>query len=161
MAKEPKKPEKMEWSDLEKEVKKVLEELKLSNKMTYYRWPDSKMAGNYIKQAPADFLVHFRGDSLFIECKFSSVADSLTQCFANVDSHQLATAYMERRAGGSYWILFASATSNHYEVWSGTLLHTIRSNGKRISHNFRELVTSDLLEAVWFMLKNKSFKEEG
>ena len=153
-----KKLENMGWRDLEKLVQEKLNELKKVSKLNFYRLTDSKAAGNLVQQVPADFSVTFRGHHLFIEAKFSEVADSLSQCFANVKTTQLAHAYLERRAGGSYWILFGSAVSQHFEVWSGTTLHALRSNGKRISHSYRDLVTKDFDEAMRFMLSNKSCK---
>ena len=155
-----KRLENMSWRDLEKLVQSKLDEKKKVTKLNYYRLTDSKAAGNYVQQVPADFSATFRGHHLFIEAKFSEVADSLSQCFANVKTHQLAHAYLERRAGGSYWIIFGSAVSQHFEVWSGTTLHALRSSGKRISHNYRELVTKDIDEAIDFMLGNKSFKAD-
>lgn len=136
------------WVELENAVDAFLRERMKRNNCFAIRFYDSKSAGNYLPAQPSDFLAINNGKSIFIECKFSEVHDSLKSCFAGaVSANQTASAYLAKRAGARYVFLFYSARTGQYEIWDGRYCASRRSLGKPLE-TVKRLVFTNLESAI-------------
>jgi hypothetical protein len=130
---------------LEAAIKAELAERQKRQPMLFERIVDSAAAGNLIGKTPADFYVLHSSRFSYIEAKFSSSAETLRATFANaVKSHQLASARLAARAGGSYWIVFYSGVSKRFELWDGLYCANQRSKGSPLALPERKLIVPDL-----------------
>ena len=130
---------------LESAIKALLTERQKRQPLLFERIVDSAAAGNLIGKTPADFYVLNAGRFSYVEAKFSSAAETLRATFANaVKSHQLASARLAARAGGSYWIVFYSGVSKRFELWDGLYCANQRSKGSPLSLEKRTLILPDL-----------------
>lgn len=130
---------------LEAAIKTQLAERQKRQPLLFERILDSAAAGNLVAKTPADFYVLHSGKFSYIEAKFSSTADTLRSTFANaVKSHQLASARLAVRAGGSYWVVFYSSVSKRFELWDGLYCANQRSKGSPLSLDRRTLIIPDL-----------------
>lgn len=128
------------WEKLEQAIQEELVRAQMDRPLAYYRYFDTKSAGNIIPNQPADFQTCQRGVTVLIEAKFSSVHESLRSCFAgSVKGHQLASARIWTRAGAGYIVLFYSALSGLVEVWNGLYLAECRSKGEKLSLDRRRI----------------------
>jgi hypothetical protein len=120
------------WADLEDEVERRLKRLMTHFELMYLRLYDTKSAGNYLPAQPSDFVIWVPGrPSIFLEAKYSGVAESLRSVFANaVSDQQMASARLAERAGQRYAVLFYSAPAAMFELWNGAYCSDRRSLGK-------------------------------
>ncbi len=133
------------YSEHEAELRRVLDHLQKVSPLLYGRFPDSKMAGNLIQQAPSDFWVLHEGHLTFLEAKFSEKVPSLKGCFSSsVKGHQLATARLAERAGGSYFFVFYAASTGQHELWSGAYCAHRRMSGRPLEALHCALRTPDI-----------------
>ena len=133
------------WQDLEREVDKLLINRVRKHPFYYHRFYDTKSASNFLPKQPADFFCINRGRVHFIECKFSEKHESLKSCFAGaVKDHQLASAFLVKRAMASYWILFYSSKTQRFELWDGGYCREQGKVGKPL--NLAERQVFDSLE---------------
>lgn len=133
------------YTDLEQVIQEALVKVSETRKAMWGRFYDTKSAGNTLPNQPSDFWLVYRGRAVFIEVKFSEVADSLANVFSKaVSDNQIASSRLAYRAGGSYWVVFYSAQSKQYEVWPGQHLAACRSFGKRLELSARTLCTTAL-----------------
>lgn len=140
------------YTDLENAVQEVLVEITRKRPAMWGRFYDTKSAGNMIPNQPSDFWLVHKGKMIFIEAKFSEVAESLSNVFSKaVSDNQIASSRLAKRAGGSYWVVFYSSLAKQYEVWPGPPLADCRSFGKRLELKARTLC-STAQDAVDFIL---------
>lgn len=120
------------WTDLEDEVEKKLKKLLTHFELMYLRLYDTKSAGNYLPAQPSDFVIWVpEKPSIFLEVKYSGVAESLRSVFANaVSDQQMASARLADRAGQRYEVLFYSIIADRFELWPGKYCSERRSLGK-------------------------------
>lgn len=126
-----KRTEIVSWQTLEDAVQEELTFLCRTNPMIYQRLYDTKSAGAYLPAQPADFLAVYDGKFMYIECKYGAYAESLKSVFSNsVSDFQLASARLTNNARGNYWIIFYSAASKKFELWSGVYCDSRRQSSK-------------------------------
>lgn len=131
------------WEKLEQAIQDELTQAQMNYQLACYRYYDTKSAGNVIPNQPADFQTCYKGKTILVEAKFSSVHESLRSCFAgSVKSHQLASARIWNRAGAGYIFLFYSSLSGLVEVWDGLYCAEARSKGERLSLDKRRVYES-------------------
>lgn len=120
------------WADLEDEIEKKLKSLMVYFPIMYQRLYDTKSAGSYLPAQPCDFLVWApKTPGIFLEAKYSGIAESLRSVFSNaVSDQQLASARLASRAGQKYWLLFYGARSAVFELWDGKYCSDRRAMGK-------------------------------
>ncbi len=137
------------WAELEDAIEEILSELQKKKKLAYLRLYDTKSAGDYLPQQPADFLITYSGFTTLLEAKFSEVHDSLAQCFSNAAKpNQTASAHIWSRAGAKYFFLFYPKLSNgKVELWDGAYCAHCRANGRRLDRNRRQ-VRDSVEEAI-------------
>lgn len=122
------------WEQLEAVIQAELVAVQAAKPLVWFRFYDTKSAGTFLPQQPADFQACFDGKATMIEAKFSEAHESLKCCFAgSVKSHQLASARIWARAGAKYIVIFYSKLSGLIEVWDGLYLSECRSRGERLS----------------------------
>ena len=142
------------WQDLESAVQDELEYLQRIGPTMFQRFYDSKSAGNLMPKQPADFGVLHKGHWAYLEVKHSKKSETLKSVFASaVRANQLASARLAARAGGSYFILFASLVDEQYELWDGAYCATRRMESKQLQLQQRLLITEDLKEVLAYFLK--------
>jgi len=106
---------------LEDKTQEALKEIESLCDARMYRYPDKKAAGvrGFAQKAPADYGLLIAGHHHRIECKASVKHGSLVDCLkTSVKDHQMTAAKKQIRAGGSYWILFASELTYSLELWN-------------------------------------------
>ena len=127
------------WKELETALDTLFINRTRKHAFFFHRFYDTRSAGNYLPDQPADFLCLNRGRVHFIEAKFSERHDSLRSCFAgSVRKGQLASAFLVKRAMGNYWILFYSSNSRLFEVWDGGYCREQYKQGKRLEISERK-----------------------
>ena len=125
-----------------------------------HRFSDTRSAGNYIAEQPADFLIlSQQGRATFLEAKFSAGHDSLRSCFSgSVSAQQLASARLVERANRTYLFLFYSQPAQLFELWPGGYCAECRAQGKRLELDKRVVVGPSLTEILdTHVLKLKKF----
>ena len=131
--------------ELEHVLLSEMREIQKTKPFIVQRILDSKAAGNIVSKSPADFYAVYSGNFCYIEAKLSTTVESLKSGFSNlVKNHQLASARLAKRAGGSYFIVFYSAISQKFELWDGTYCAEQRAKGLRLNFENRLVVTSDM-----------------
>lgn len=133
------------YSEHEGAIRQVLDSMQKVSLLLYGRFPDSKMAGNLIQQAPSDFWILYEGRMIFLEAKFSEKVPSLKGCFSgSVKGHQLATARLAERAGGKYFFAFYSVATGQHELWPGLYCANRRVSGRSLEAHHCALRTPDI-----------------
>jgi hypothetical protein len=142
--KQPPKPNLIKrWQDLEAAIQDELVAAQTEKPVAWLRFYDTKSAGDFLPQQPADFQACFMAKVFMIEAKFSEVHESLRSCFAGaVQAHQLASARIWTRAQAHYLVVFYSGLSGLVEVWDGLYLAECRSKGERLSLDRRRTYAS-------------------
>jgi hypothetical protein len=131
------------WKGLEDALEVLFVERMRSHPFFFHRFYDTRSAGNFLPGQPADFLCVNRGRVHFIEAKFSEKHDSLRNCFAgHVRKNQLASAFLVKRALGSYWLLFHSSKSGVFEIWDGAYCREQHRLGKPLNIAERKVYRS-------------------
>lgn len=143
-----------DWVSFEDAIEQQLQRLQEVSRTAYLRLFDTKSAGALIPPQPSDFLVTHNGITTLIEAKFSSVNDSLRQCFSSaVSSNQTASAKIWTRALAQYKFLFyPMQAGGKVEVWDGRHCYERRAEGKPLNLSSR-VVASDLTEALMHALQ--------
>jgi hypothetical protein len=117
----------------EGKVQEALDRLKVSDGVFYLRLRDSKSAGNFLPNSPADFLVAFQGKTILIECKASDKYSSLRECLADmVDDGQAGYFRWWDQVGNESFYLFYSERLGQVECWAGDRVLKARQYGKKI-----------------------------
>lgn len=131
------------WQDLEQEVQNTLQAEQRRKPLVWYRFFDTRSAGNFMPNQPGDFFAGYKGKGWLIECKFSAVHESLKQCFSSaVETHQLASGRIWHRAEQGAIIVFYAAISGTVEVWDTKYCADRKSQGKRLELAMRRVYQS-------------------
>lgn len=142
-------------SAMEGAIREWLVEAQTKRPLIFERIPDSKMAGNYIQDAPADFYFVLSGRFAYLEAKFSQKHRSLRACFSNaVSINQTASAKLARRAGARYFLLFYSSAEERFEVWDGAYCADRRSLSKPLEEKQRLHLCISLNEVMTHILED-------
>ena len=115
----------------EDHLKTHLKYLSSQEKMYAYRMPDTKAAGNYLPDSPADFLLMTTGvGGILLEAKASAKHCSLRSCLSsNVSTAQALHHRLWSRAGGRSFFLFCSVKNQTLELWDGRYVGDCRAKG--------------------------------
>lgn len=103
----------------EGKTRKALETLVAQQGLFFARLQDSRAAGKFLPNTPADFLVGFYGKARLLECKASVKHESLLECLSMLDDGQLAyhSMWHKNRLPSTY--LFYSDMTGVVERWDG------------------------------------------
>ena len=148
------------WRALESSVMAHCKARMVHHAVFIHRFSDTRSAGNYIAEQPADFLVLAQqARATFLEVKFSAGHDSLRSCFSgSVSAQQLASARLVERANRTYLVLFYSQPAQLFELWPGGYCAECRSQCKRLELDKRIVVGPSLTEILdTHVLKLKKF----
>jgi hypothetical protein len=88
----------------------------------FHRFYDTKSAGAYMPEQPADFLACFKGRAHLFELKSSDVHNSFAACRKSIDllqEGQAANLRLWARAGAKVHLLFWQQRSGLIELWDG------------------------------------------
>ncbi len=112
---------------LEDKLKVALTTLKKESnfRLLFHRFYDTKSAGAYLPEQPADFLIGCPTGAYLLEAKASFKKESLASCLANaVSSGQAAEAHLWCRTGPNQKSLFVffCASTEQIEIWDGELV---------------------------------------
>lgn len=122
----------------------------------YYRIYDTKSAGNFLPNNPADFLLGYRGKGLLLECKASEKHTSLVGGVRELVGEDQA-AYLEwwEKVGNPSRVLFYSDRLGQIESWPGRAVAYSRTHGTRLvagSDDVRMAVIDNLPELLLWLL---------
>lgn len=120
--------------DFEEDVRLALKGITNHHKAMFHRLYDTRSAGTYLPDQPADFFFMFCGNFYLIECKSSAKYRTLSSALSSVmEVKQAALPRMWVRAGAASLILFLDQEGQEVEIWDGSLVHEIRvAPGKRL-----------------------------
>ena len=126
------------WED---HIKAHLKYLAVTSNLYYYRMPDTKMAGNFLPDSPADFLVRTEKGTYLLEAKASNKHASLRSCLAaNVSPAQALHHRLWHRAGSAHQIssyfLFCGTSVPTAQLWAGSYVANCRAEGKVLDVNY-------------------------
>lgn len=115
-----------------------------TNKRLYlHRFYDTKSAGSYLPEQPADFQVAASAGVWLVEAKASFKKPSLTSCLGNaLKGHQATSMLLWGRVNKPSLILFFCAETEQVELWDGASTARVR-----ITPNAR-LRKEDVLETI-------------
>jgi hypothetical protein len=128
-------------SHLENRVKMALSALKkeTNHGLTFHRFYDTKSAGAFLPEMPADFLVGAPKGAFLLEAKASFLKTSLASCLSNaVSGGQAAEAHLWCRSGPNQKSLFVffCADTEEIEIWDGALVAaTYIKSGARLTRD--------------------------
>lgn len=99
----------------------------------FYRLYDTHAAGNFLPEAPADFIGAAPIGPVLIEAKSSVLHQSLRSCLsANVDFGQAAQGRLWEEKGYTCLYLFLDYRGQQIEAWSGGVVGRARAEGIRL-----------------------------
>ena len=109
--------------ELEGKVRTALDCLRMRTGLFYYRFTDTKAAGNFVPGTPSDFIISYEeGTPLLLECKASEKHASLVECLGMIDADQLAYHKWWMRSMNGAWFLFYSDLIGQCELWDSSLI---------------------------------------
>jgi hypothetical protein len=115
----------------EGKTREALDTLVAQQGLFFCRLQDSRAAGKFLPNTPADFLVGFCGKARLLECKASVKHDSLVECLHMIDDGQAAYHTLWHNNGLPSTYLFYSDRTGMVECWSGASL--IRTAKKTVA----------------------------
>jgi len=124
---------------LESKIKTALTSLKKESNhgLAFHRFYDTKSAGAYLPEQPADFLVGAPMGAFYLEAKASFKKQSLASCLSSaVSGGQAANSKLWCRSGPNQQslFLFFCAETEVVELWDGLLVaETYIAQGRRLS----------------------------
>ena len=130
----------------ENKVGAALAKIKLETNqgVFFQRFYDTKSAGTFLPEQPADFLAAGPTGAYLVECKASFWKESLAACLSNaVSGGQAANAKLWCRSGPNQHslFLFFCADAGKVEVWDGELVaNTFIKPGARLNREHARLV---------------------
>ena len=105
------------------DIQEVLSAMPTTERAFFHRLYDSRSAGAYLPDQPGDFILLYHGGALLIECKSSTMFDTLAGGRRNLTSlfsdQQVASMRLWLRAGGVPMVLFKSHNTGIVEAWGG------------------------------------------
>lgn len=125
----------------EKKVQDKLTDIKKASKkyLWFKRYYDSKSAGGYLPEQPADYQVATLKNVWLLELKSSFLKESLSSCLSDaVDGQQAVAHKLWNRVNKPSVFLFFCAETEQIEVWDGRHVAEVRLNhGERLSRSDR------------------------
>lgn len=130
----------------EEQMHRKLNALQVNHGLYYHRLKDSHSARRLVGNAPADWLVAFRGQAQLWEAKASESHPSLRACLASmVGDGQVGHHTLWHHNGCASWFIFYSDLTGEIEVWNGETVVYARSEGVPLPKNEEHLRCSPSL----------------